>query len=146
MKITEITAHLHSGTYSDLIFVEVKTDDPGLVGWGECTLPGKPYAVAGAVRDAARLIVGREASNIRSLWETVYRHGYWRGGAVETSALAGIDIALWDIAGKSAGVPVHQLLGATERGQTVQMWMRLGHAPAIGPSPRRGLQAHLRQA
>jgi galactonate dehydratase len=115
MKITEITAHLHSGTYSDLIFVEVKTDDPGLVGWGECTLPGKPYAVAGAVRDAARLIVGREASNIRSLWETVYRHGYWRGGAVETSALAGIDIALWDIAGKSAGVPVHQLLGGALR-------------------------------
>lgn len=115
MKITEIKCHLHSGTFSDLIFVEVRTEQPELVGWGECTLPGKPYAVAGAVKDAARLIIGRNATNIRSLWETVYRHGYWRGGAVETSALSGIDIALWDIAGKIAGVPVHQLLGGALR-------------------------------
>jgi galactonate dehydratase len=125
MKITEIAAHLHSGTFSDLIFVEVKTDDPDLVGWGECTLPGKPYAVAGAVRDAARLIIGREASNIRSLWETVYRHGYWRGGAVETSALAGIDVALWDIAGKAAGVPVHQLLGGALR-RSIRTYANIG--------------------
>lgn len=115
MKITAITCHLHSGAFSDLIFVEVQTDHPDIVGWGECTLPGKPYAVAGAVRDAARLIVGRDATNIRSLWETVYRHGYWRGGAIETSALSGIDIALWDIAGKAAGVPIHQLLGGALR-------------------------------
>jgi galactonate dehydratase len=115
MKITDITAHLHSGEFSDLIFVEVKTDEPGLTGWGECTLPGKPYAVSGAVRDAARLIIGRDATNIRSLWETVYRHGYWRGGAVESSALAGIDIALWDLAGKAAGVPVHRMLGGAVR-------------------------------
>ena len=125
MKITDISAHLHSGEFSDLIFVEVKTDEPGLVGWGECTLPGKPYAVAGAVRDAARLIIGRDACNIRSLWETVYRHGYWRGGAVESSALAGIDIALWDIAGKAAGVPVHQLLGGALR-QTIRTYANIG--------------------
>jgi galactonate dehydratase len=115
MKITAINCHLHSGAFSDLIFVEVKTDHPDLVGWGECTLPGKPYSVAGAVQDAARLIVGRDATNIRSLWETVYRHGYWRGGAIETSALSGIDIALWDIAGKAAGMPIHQLLGGALR-------------------------------
>ncbi len=116
MKITAINAHLHSGTFSDLAFVEVQTDEPDLVGWGECTLPGKPHAVAGAVQDAARLIIGQNATNIRALWETIYRHGYWRGGAIETSALSGIDIALWDIAGKAAGVAVHQLLGGALRG------------------------------
>jgi galactonate dehydratase len=115
MKITAINCHLHSGAFSDLIFVEVQTDQPGLVGWGECTLPGKPHAVAGAVQDAARLIVGRDATNIRSCWETVYRHGYWRGGAIETSALSGIDIALWDIAGKVAATPIHRLLGGAVR-------------------------------
>lgn len=115
MKITDIKCHLHSGAFSDLSFVEVTTDEPGLTGWGECTLPGKPHAVAGAVKDAGRLIVGQDAGNIRKLWETVYRHGYWRGGAVETSALSGIDIALWDIAGKAAGAPVHQLLGGAVR-------------------------------
>ena len=125
MKITAINAHLHSGAFSDLIFVEVRTDQPGLVGWGECTLPGKPYAVAGAVQDAARLIVGREATNIRALWETVYRHGYWRGGAVETSALSGIDIALWDLAGKVAGVPVHGLLSGAVR-TTLRTYANIG--------------------
>jgi len=125
MKITAINTHLHSGAFSDLIFVEVCTDEPGISGWGECTLPGKPYAVCGAVQDAARLILGRDASNIRALWETVYRHGYWRGGAVETSALSGIDIALWDIAGKVAGVPVHRLLGGAVR-QSLRTYANIG--------------------
>ena len=125
MKITDIKCHLHSGTFSDLIFVEVRTDQPDLIGWGECTLPGKPYAVAGAVQDAARLIIGRDARNIRSLWETVYRHGYWRSGAIETSALSGIDIALWDIAGKAAGVPVHQLLGGAVR-NSIRTYANIG--------------------
>ena len=125
MKITAIKTHLHSGAYSDLIFVEVCTDEPGISGWGECTLPGKPCAVSGAVQDAARLILGRDAGNIRALWETVYRHGYWRGGAVETSALSGIDIALWDIAGKTAGVPVYRLLGGALR-QSLRTYANIG--------------------
>lgn len=115
MHIAQVHAHLHSGEYSDLIFVEVKTSDPEVSGWGECTLPGKPYAVAGAVRDAARLILGMPVDSIRKTWETAYRHSYWRGGAVETSALSGIDIALWDIAGKVAQKPVHALLGGAVR-------------------------------
>ncbi len=140
MKITAINAHLHSGTYSDLIFVEVRTDVPGLTGWGECTLPGKPYAVAGAVQDAARLILGRDATNIRALWETVYRHGYWRGGAIETSALSGIDIALWDIAGKAAGVPVHQLLGGALR-QSIRTYANIGLSTDPAELARRAKEA-----
>ena len=88
MHITQVHAHLHSGEFSDLIFVEVSTSDPAVSGWGECTLPGKPYAVSGAVRDAARLILGMPVDSIRRVWETAYRHSYWRGGAVETSALS----------------------------------------------------------
>jgi galactonate dehydratase len=125
MKITAINAHLHSGAFSDLVFVELRTQSPQFTGWGECTLPGKPYAVAGAIRDAASLIIGRDATNIRALWQTVYRHGYWRGGAVETSALSGIDIALWDIAGKCAEVPVHQLLGGAVR-QSIATYANIG--------------------
>ena len=101
MKITAIKTHLHSGAYSDLIFVEVCTDEPGISGWGECTLPGKPRAVFGAVQDAARLILGRDAGNIRALWETVYRHGYWRGGAVETSALSASTSRFWTFSARS---------------------------------------------
>ena len=115
MHITQVKAHLHSGEFSDLVFVEVRTSDPAVIGWGECTLPGKPYAVAGAIRDAARLILDMPVQSIRKVWETVYRHSYWRGGAVETSALSGIDIALWDIAGKVADRPVHALLGGAVR-------------------------------
>ncbi|MEQ1954634.1 enolase C-terminal domain-like protein [Mesorhizobium yinganensis] len=115
MEIESIEAHLHSGQFSELVFVLVRTDDPEIWGWGECTLPGKPYAVMGAVRDAARLVLGADMRSIRQIWERAYRHGYWRGGAVETSALSGIDIALWDIAAKIAGVPVHSLLGGAVR-------------------------------
>lgn len=115
MKITAIVPHLHTGHYSDLAFVEVQTDDPEISGWGECTLPGKPHAVAGAVRDAARLIDGADISSIRAIWERVYRHSYWRGGSVETSALSGVDMALWDIHGRLAGKPVHALLGGAVR-------------------------------
>jgi galactonate dehydratase len=125
MLITQVLAHLHSGEFSDLIFVEIRTSDPAVVGWGECTLPGKPYAVAGAVRDAARLIVGMPVDSIRKVWETVYRHSYWRGGAIETSALSGIDIALWDIAGKVAQKPVHALLGGAVR-QTIKAYANCG--------------------
>jgi galactonate dehydratase len=115
MQISQVHAHLHSGEYSDLIFVEIKTSDPAVSGWGECTLPGKPYAVAGAVRDAARLIMGMPVNSIRRIWATAYRHSYWRGGAVETSALSGIDIALWDIMGKILHKPVYELLGGAVR-------------------------------
>jgi galactonate dehydratase len=115
MRITDVIPHLHTGQFSDLVFVELRTSEPGLVGWGECSLPGKPHAVAGAIRDLARLAVGQDAAAIRALWQRGYRHGYWRGGAVETSALAGLDIALWDIAGKQAGRPVHALLGGAVR-------------------------------
>jgi galactonate dehydratase len=115
MYITHVLGHLHSGEFSDLIFVEIRTTDPAVVGWGECTLPGKPHAVVGAVRDAARLILGMPVASIRKVWETVYRHSYWRGGAIETSALSGIDIALWDIAGKVAHKPIHELMGGAVR-------------------------------
>jgi len=115
MQITQVDAHLHSGEYSDLVFVRVKTSDPDVIGWGECTLPGKPHAVAGAVRDLARLVIGLDSKSIRSIWETAYRHSYWRGGAIETSAMSGLDIALWDIAGQLAEKPVHELLGGAVR-------------------------------
>lgn len=125
MRIEAIEALPHSGEYSDLVFVLVRTDDPDVVGWGECTLPGKPYAVMGAVRDVARLVLGAEVASIRQTWERAYRHGYWRGGAVETSAISGLDVALWDIAAKKAGMPVHTLLGGAVR-QSVRTYANCG--------------------
>jgi galactonate dehydratase len=81
--------------------------------------------VLGAVRDAARLVIDADVHTIRRVWERVYRHGYWRGGAVETAALSGIDIALWDIAAQRAGVPIHQALGGAVR-QTVRVYANCG--------------------
>ncbi len=125
MQITHVKAHLHSGEYSDLVFVEIETSDPEISGWGECTLPGKPHALCGAIRDAARLVVGLDVKSIRRVWEVVYRHSYWRGGAIESSALSGIDIALWDIAGKVAQEPIHTLLGGAVR-DTIKAYANCG--------------------
>jgi len=94
--------------------VKVSTDN-GLVGWGETTLEGKPHSTSAAVAELAEYLVGKDPLRIEHHWQHVYRSAFFRGGSVLMSALSGIDQALWDIAGKHFGVPVHQLLGGAVR-------------------------------
>ncbi|MCX5579624.1 galactonate dehydratase [Kaistia terrae] len=125
MKITKITPYIAYNGISDLVFVKVETDEPGLFGWGECSLPAKPNGVAGAVRDLEPLILGADPERTEWAWQRMYRHAYWRGGPIQTSALSGIDVALWDIRGKLAGKSVAALLGGPVRDK-VKAYANLG--------------------
>lgn len=108
------------------IFVKVVTDVPGLWGWGEATLEWHTRAVVGAVEDLSSLLVGEDPTRIEHLWQMMYRQHFWHGnGIVRGTAISGIDIALWDILGKSLGVPCHKLWGGPVR-DYVRLYCHLG--------------------
>ncbi|MCY7326252.1 MAG: galactonate dehydratase [Microbacteriaceae bacterium] len=96
------------------LFVRIETD-AGIVGWGEGSLEGNSDIVRTAIEQFAGYLVGRDPSRIEDHWQVLTKGGFYRGGAVLASAVSGIDQALWDIAGKSLGVPVHRLLGGAVR-------------------------------
>ena len=87
------------------------TTDSGLVGWGETTLEGKARSTSTAVEELGDYLIGKDPLRIQHHWQHIYRSAFFRGGNVLMSALSGLDQALWDLAGKHFGVPVHQLLG-----------------------------------
>ncbi len=97
------------------VFLKIVTDEPGLYGIGEGTLNGSEPIVAEALRHVSPLLIGRDPQRIEDTWQLIYRQGYWRGGPIFMAALAAIDLALWDIKGKQAGLPVYQLLGGKAR-------------------------------
>ena len=116
MKITKIETHVCHARMRNWIFVKVLTDQPGLWGWGEATLEWHTRAVVGAIEDVATLVVGEDPTRIEHLWQMMYRQHFWHaGGVVRGTAISGIDIALWDIAGKIHGVPCHRLWGGPVR-------------------------------
>jgi galactonate dehydratase len=125
VRITGVTAFATYGPVSDWSYVRVETDVPGLVGWGECSLPGKPRAVVGAVADLEGLVLGADPADTEWCWHRMYRHSYWRGGPIQTAALSGIDIALWDIRGRVAGQPIYKLLGGAVR-QRIRLYANCG--------------------
>jgi galactonate dehydratase len=98
------------------LFVRIETDD-GVVGWGEGSLEGNSGVVRTAIDQFAEYLVGKDPSRIEDHWQVLTKGGFYRGGAVLASAVSGVDQALWDIAGKSLGVPVHRLLGGAVRGR-----------------------------
>ncbi|MBN1401252.1 MAG: galactonate dehydratase [Anaerolineae bacterium] len=91
------------------------TTDTGLVGWGETTLEGKPKSTWAAVEELSEYLIGKDPLRIEHHWQHIYRSAFFRGGNVLMTALSGIDQALWDIAGKHHGVPIHALLGGHVR-------------------------------
>ncbi|HET7929736.1 MAG TPA: galactonate dehydratase [Actinomycetota bacterium] len=125
MEITRVSTRVVDAGDRDWVFVRVDTDEPGLFGWGESSLGWHTRAVCGAIEDLAPLIVGRDPRAIERLWQTMIRAPYFRGGAVMTSAIAGIDQALWDIKAKALGVPLFELLGGPVRDR-VRMYVNLG--------------------
>ena len=98
-------------------FVTLKlTTQDGITGLGDATLNGRELAVASYLQDhVAPLLIGRDARRIEDTWHYLYKGAYWRRGPVTMTAIAAVDTALWDIAGKALGVPVHQLLGGRAR-------------------------------
>lgn len=96
------------------LFLRIETED-GLVGWGEPIVEGKTSETEAAVNAMLTKLGSWDTSLIEDAWQLLYRGGFYRGGPILSSALAGIDQALWDIKGKSLGVPVHELLGGRVR-------------------------------
>lgn len=111
MKVTGLTTFIVPPRWC---FLKIETDE-GVSGWGEPVVEGRAHTVAAAVDELADYLIGKDPRLIEDHWTVMYRGGFYRGGAVHMSAIAGIDQALWDIKGKALGVPVHALLGGQLR-------------------------------
>lgn len=107
MKIKEINTYYVRPRWG---FVEIITED-GCSGWGEAVLEGHAHTVLACVEEMKDYLIGAEAGNIEDIWNVLYRAGFYRGGGVLMSAIAGIDQALWDVKGKYYNAPVYELLG-----------------------------------
>lgn len=101
-------------TDRNFLFVLVRTDD-GLTGLGEATLEGHDNSVRGMIADLEHLLIGEDPCRIEYLTQVMMRQKFWQGGVIKGSAVAGIELALWDILGKSLGAPVHALVGGASR-------------------------------
>src|SRR4051812_30152872 len=111
MKITKLTTYRVPPRW---MFLKIETDE-GVVGWGEPVVEGRARTVEAAVHEFADMLIGQDPARINDLWQAMYRGGFYRGGAILMSAIAGIDQALWDIKGKAMGQPVYELLGGLVR-------------------------------
>ena len=96
------------------LFVRVESED-GAFGWGEASLEGWAEAVDGVFEAFRDRFVGVDPFNIEDIWQVGYRGGFYRGGAVIMSALAGLEQALWDLKGQATGLPAWQMLGGKVR-------------------------------
>src|SRR5215831_18073232 len=111
LKITKLETFLVRPRW---LFLKVHTN-AGIVGLGEPIVEGRAKTCAEAVKEVEPYLVGKDPRQVVHHWQAIYRHAFYRGGPVLTSALSGIDIALWDIKGKALGVPVYELLGGPTR-------------------------------
>lgn len=121
MKITEIRTFLVRPRWC---FVRIGTDE-GLFGWGEAVIEGKAATVRTCVEEMAEQLAGRSPLGIEDIWNILYRAGFYRGGPILMSAIAGIDQALWDIKGKYLHAPVYELMGGACR-TSMRMYSWIG--------------------
>jgi galactonate dehydratase len=111
VKITALKTYIVPPRW---LFLKIETDE-GLCGWGEPIVEGRALTVQAAVEELSDYLIGADPMRIEDHWNVMYRGGFYRGGPILMSAIAGIDQALWDIKGKAYGQPVHQLLGGACR-------------------------------
>jgi mannonate dehydratase len=116
VKIRDIKTILTAPNRIRLVVVKLETTEPGLVGWGCATFTQRALVVQTAINEYLRpFLIGRNVDEIEDIWQSSYMSSYWRNGPVLFNAMSGVDIALWDIKGKRAGMPLYQLLGGKVR-------------------------------
>jgi mannonate dehydratase len=116
VKIRDIRTILTAPNGIRLVVVKVETTEPGLVGWGCATFTQRALVVETAIEKYLKpFLLGRNVDEIEDIWQSSYVSSYWRNGPVLFNAMSGVDIALWDIKGKRAGMPLYQLLGGKVR-------------------------------
>lgn len=111
MKITKLETIFVKPRW---LFLRMHTDE-GITGLGEPALEGRSQTVAAAVHEIGRYLIGQDPLKIEHHWQAIFRGQFYRGGPILTSALSGIEQAMWDIAGKSLGIPVYKMLGGAVR-------------------------------
>ncbi|WP_129115446.1 galactonate dehydratase [Halegenticoccus tardaugens] len=124
------------------LFLKITTSD-GLVGWGEPIVEGRAHTVRAAVEELMdHHLLGSDPTNVENHWQTMYRGGFYRGGPILMSAIAGIDQALWDIKGKGFGAPVYELLGGRARDRIrVYQWIGGDRPSEVGAAAREKVDA-----
>jgi galactonate dehydratase len=125
IRITGVRTLVVNAEMRNWIFVKVETDQDGLFGWGEASLNWKTRAVTGAVADLEPLLIGKDPRDIEHIVRILNKHSYYRLGIIGATAISGIEHALWDIFGKSVGLPVWRLLGGKVRDR-IRVYTHLG--------------------
>jgi galactonate dehydratase len=136
IKITKLETFLVKPRW---LFLKVHTD-AGIVGLGEPILEGRALTCAEAVKEIEPYLIGKDPRQVVHHWQAIYRHAFYRGGPILTSALSGIDQALWDIKGKALGVPVYELLGGPTR-KRVRVYAHAGTPERIKEGVAKGFTA-----
>ncbi len=132
MRITAVRTFLVGGSWRNWLVVKIETD-AGVHGVGEATLEGKSKTVEAAVAELARYLIGKDPAAIERHFQEMYRRAFYAGGEVLTSAITGVETAMWDIKGKALGVPIYELLGGRTRDRVklyANGWYRQGMSPA----------------
>jgi len=136
MKITKLETLMVQPRW---LFLKVHTD-AGIVGLGEPVVEGRAQTVAAAIKQLEPYLLGKDPRAVTHHWQAMYRHAFYRGGPVLTSAISGVDMALWDIKGKALGVPVYELLGGPTRSR-VRVYAHASTPEAIHERAQEGFTA-----
>jgi len=146
VRIRDIKTILTAPNRIRLVVVKVETSEPGLVGWGCATFTQRALVVQTAIDQYLKpFLTGRSVDEIEDIWQSTYVSSYWRNGPVLFNAMSGVDIALWDIKAKRAGMPLYQLLGGKVRhGADCYFHASGGSFADVEESARRGMEQGFR--
>lgn len=138
MKITKLETFIVPPRW---LFLKIETDE-GIAGWGEPVVEGRAATVEAAVHELGDYLIGQDPRRIEDLWQTMYRSGFYRGGPILMSAIAGIDQALWDIKGKYHNAPISELMGGAVRDSVrVYSWIGGDRPNDVGTAAKEAVAA-----